>query len=225
MGQVRPGLGCLAGRTRVFLPPIMAESSQWPQHVLKRFEIVPPNPRDSDFYAPWNKLLNTLFPVDSDFTVADFTVAPQSYPLSSSRDSIDFAIEHTVLLGDAPVLVVETKEPGRIRHPSVRVDADRQIRERLMDLTPSCPLRTLRAFSTFGTSLAFYYRDKDGFTQPPAISRSQVYDTDMAPIEWWRYDVLEAQGAGLLREQVNIIKEECSKIAAWSVTRIMITWN
>ncbi|KAH9958035.1 hypothetical protein BC827DRAFT_1137014, partial [Russula dissimulans] len=145
----------------------------WPQHVLKPFQTVPPNPRETDFYAPWNKLLNTLFPVDSDFTVAP-------HPLPHSRDSIDYA----VLLGDAPVLVVEIKEPGKIRHASVRADVDRQIRDRLIDLAPSCPLRTLRAFSVFGTSLAFEYKDKGGFTQPPAIPRLPVYDTDVAPIEW-----------------------------------------
>lgn len=60
----------------------------WPEKVTKRFSTIPPNARENDFYAPYNKLLYTLFPADS-----DYTVAPQSYSLLDSRDSVDFIIE------------------------------------------------------------------------------------------------------------------------------------
>ena len=45
----------------------------WPQHVLNRFATIPVNPRENDYYVPYNKLLNILFPADSPFTVGPQT--------------------------------------------------------------------------------------------------------------------------------------------------------
>jgi len=89
----------------------------------------------------------------------------------------------------------------------------------LGDLIPACPIRTLRAFSAFGTSLAFYHKEKGKVTQPPTILPPRGYETNVAPTKWWRYDILRAEGAEFFREQVNVIKEECARIEAWSVIR------
>jgi len=153
----------------------MAES-QWPHHVVKRFQTVPPNPRENDFYAPYNKLLHTLFPPDS-----EFTVAPERYPFSQSHDSIAF--EYTIYFGGGPVLLVQMKEPGRIYLPSAREEADKQARFRLLDPTPMCPLRTLRAFSAFGTSILLQGERQ---LQPTSCYSTGVDKIDVAPIEWWR---------------------------------------
>ncbi|KAI9457018.1 hypothetical protein BJY52DRAFT_1274530 [Lactarius psammicola] len=48
---------------------ISVAEPQRPYHVLRRFQTIPPNPRESGFYAPHNKLLHTLFSADSGLTV------------------------------------------------------------------------------------------------------------------------------------------------------------
>ncbi|KAK6971404.1 hypothetical protein R3P38DRAFT_3142963 [Favolaschia claudopus] len=123
----------------------------WPESVIRRFRAVPENPRENDLYGPWNKLLSCLFPPAS-----DFTVAPQSYILTTSRQTADFVVEYEVHYKNIPVLIVEIKPPGNLRLPSAREEADLQIRRRIRDLSSDCLHPTLHAVSAFGTRLAFY---------------------------------------------------------------------
>ena len=120
-------------------------SCPWPPQVIKRFSTIPVNARENDFYAPYNKLLYSLFPADS-----NFTVAPQSYTLLDSRDSVNFIIELEVLLEDKPVCFLEIKEPRKIILKSSRTEADNQMRKRMGDLAPICPLDTLSVHSAHG---------------------------------------------------------------------------
>ena len=49
---------------------ISTSSTMWPDKVIRQFNSVPVvNPSESDFHGPYNKLLCTLFPADSDFAV------------------------------------------------------------------------------------------------------------------------------------------------------------
>ncbi|KAJ6486510.1 hypothetical protein C8R47DRAFT_1128647, partial [Mycena vitilis] len=132
------------------------KATTWPDSILRRFTAVPANPRENDLYGPWNKLLTYVFPPAS-----DFTVAPQSYLLSTSRETADFAVEYEILYNNVPVLIVEIKPPGNLRLPSAREEVDNQIRRRLRDLSVDCLLPTLHAVSAFGTQLAFYRKAKD----------------------------------------------------------------
>ena len=112
----------------------------WPPRVLRQFAKVPNAPSESDFHGPYNKLLNTLFPVDT-----EFTVVPQYLP--GSRESEDFVVMFEVLLEDKPVFVLELTQPGNLRWDSTREIADLRIRSRLRDLArwsyfivSDCPL-------------------------------------------------------------------------------------
>ena len=99
----------------------------WPEKVLRQFATVPPNPTESEFQAPYNKLLNTLFPVDS-----GFVVVPQYLP--DSRNATDFIVMYEILLVDKPVFVLELKPPSHLKTLSKRQAADEQIRMRMGDL-------------------------------------------------------------------------------------------
>ena len=123
--------------------------SPWPPQILKRFSTIPINARENDYYGPYNKLLNGLFPADS-----DYTVVPQSYSLLDSRDSVDFIIEFEILLEDKPVFFLEIKEPRKMILKSARTEADNHMRKRMGDLAPLCPLDTLHGVSAFGTCLS-----------------------------------------------------------------------
>ncbi|KAJ7108777.1 hypothetical protein C8R44DRAFT_857673 [Mycena epipterygia] len=181
--------------------------ADWPDSVLRRFRAVPPNPRENDFYGPWNKLLSYLFPPAS-----DFTVAPQSYPLSTSRETADFVVEYEILYNNVPVLIVEIKPPGNLRLPSAREEADIQIRRRIRDLSEDCLLPTLHAVSAFGTQLAFYSMAKGQQIVPDRIPPDPTLLTDTAPLRLWSCDVLQDEGRQRFRSMVTEIEQACESL-------------
>jgi hypothetical protein len=118
----------------------------WPQPFLTCFATIPVNPRENDYYAPYNKLLNILFPADG-----PFTVGPRTRPIAEPRDFIDFVVEYQVFWGDAPVFILEIKTGPKLGLVSAREEADLQIRSRVRDLVSICPLSCkLHAVSAIG---------------------------------------------------------------------------
>ncbi len=107
----------------------------WPEKVIRQFQTIPPNPIESDFHGPYNKLLYTLFPSDT-----DFTVVPQYLQPASSKSS-DYIVAFEILLENRPVFILELKKPADLAWKSSRQAADVHIRERLADLAGQ-----LRAF-------------------------------------------------------------------------------
>jgi hypothetical protein len=112
----------------------------WPPKVLAGFtklSNLSDPPSEADYHGPYNKLLYTLFPAET-----DFTVVPQYLPGSS--ESADFIVMFEVLLVDKPVLILEPKLPGQLRYPSTREAADLQVRSRMRDLAgQSCSFYSL----------------------------------------------------------------------------------
>ncbi|KAF8235420.1 hypothetical protein L208DRAFT_1392606 [Tricholoma matsutake] len=178
----------------------------WPLTIRNRFATIPANPRENDYYAPYNKLLNFLFPVDS-----PFTVGPQTHPIAESCESIDFIVEYQVFWGDAPVFILEIKTGPKLGLLSAREEADLQIRRRLRDLVGICPLPKLNAVSAIGTKLCFYTAD-DRVITPPRIVADDQFTIDTAPRERWDCDVLEAEGAARLKAIVHEIQQTCAQL-------------
>ena len=104
----------------------------WPDKVLRQFATVPANPSEGDYHAPYNKLLHTLFPTDT-----DFVVSPQFIP--DSRGSADVIVMFEVLYQNLPVLILELNPPGHLSLVSKRRAADLQIRSRFTDAVGECP--------------------------------------------------------------------------------------
>ncbi|KAH9012883.1 hypothetical protein EDB84DRAFT_1534531 [Lactarius hengduanensis] len=182
--------------------------THWSSKVTKRFSAVPVNAREDDYYAPYNKLLNSLFPPDS-----DYTVAPRSYTVLNSHKSVDFNIGFEVLLEDKPVLFLEIEEPRRIALMSAREEVDDQMRKRMRDLAPACPLEILNGVSAFGTRLSFYTYDKQTRVIIPArISLHPHMETDTAPLDRWDYNLLEDEGAERFQNLVSEIKRKCDQL-------------
>jgi hypothetical protein len=99
----------------------------WPEKVIRQFNTVPANPSESDYHGPYNKLLYTLFPPDS-----DFVVVPQYLP--DSHNAADFIVMFEILLENRPVFILELKPPNHIDLLSRRQAADDQVRSRLADI-------------------------------------------------------------------------------------------
>ncbi|KAF8197756.1 hypothetical protein K438DRAFT_1584923 [Mycena galopus ATCC 62051] len=178
----------------------------WPKNILHPFATVPPAPYDVDFYGPYNKLLYHLFPADT-----NFLVSPGRYPCPPRRScsSDAAAVEFTVLYNDMPVLLLQVKAPDTLRWPSAREDAVAENRRRLRDLRPLCPLPKLYAVSAFGTKLRFYAANKSvnndsaggGVDPPPSPSDGRGFGGAI-PLNRWNSDVLEEEGANLLKQAV-----------------------
>jgi hypothetical protein len=99
----------------------------WPEKVIRQFQTIPPNPIESDFHGAYNKLLNTLFPPDT-----DFTVVPQYLKPASSKS--DYIVTFEILFENKPIFILGLEKPADLKFISSRQAADVQIRERLGDL-------------------------------------------------------------------------------------------
>ena len=142
------------------------------------------------FYGSWNRLLNTLFPVDT-----MFEVVPQ-FPAVTAHEAVDFVLLLLVYVRVTPVFVVEVRPPADFPLASKREEADNQLRRLFRDLAPDLKIRVLQGVSAFGTKVAFYtYRQDNHRLEPERIvpDPSLLTDTDLK--EWWGYDVLEEEGA------------------------------
>ncbi|TFK57236.1 hypothetical protein OE88DRAFT_1650873 [Heliocybe sulcata] len=102
----------------------------WPPQIIRQFEKVPPNPSEREYYGPYNKLLCTVFPPDT-----DFTVVPQYMPILDDLNSAANCLAmFEVQFADKPVFAVELKPSGHLRCPSARKVADQQVRCRIWDI-------------------------------------------------------------------------------------------
>jgi hypothetical protein len=202
----------------------------WPEKIQRQFDIALARGNDAlenVMHAPYNKLLNTLFPVDT-----DFTVIPNFQEINSNKGA-DYLVTFEVFLENKPVFVLQLKREKDLGLKSKRTAADDQLRARLGDLIGKklflssgncaiylrfaieyCPLDVLRGVSAFGTKLCFYSITKEGLVWPKHIPSSALYVSDTAPIERWNFDILTAEGEGELRRIVQGIFEQCAQLEA-----------
>ncbi|KAJ7776984.1 hypothetical protein DFH07DRAFT_1056609 [Mycena maculata] len=165
----------------------------WPQAIMYPFESLPDGAQDTEFYGPYNKLLYHLFPADT-----NFVVSPGVYPPRNT----DPAVEFTVFYNHMPVLLLQIKPPDHLRWASAREQADTENRRRLRDLVPLCPLPKLYALSAFGTKLRFYAAANEGIDPPASPLDARNFVADTIPASRWNSDILEEEGANLLKQTV-----------------------
>ncbi|KAF8492422.1 hypothetical protein F5888DRAFT_1619057 [Russula emetica] len=164
----------------------------WPAKVQRQFDIAQAAGNDTlenVLHVPYNKLLNTLFPVDT-----DFTVIPNFQEINSTKGA-EYLVTFEHFLKNLPVFVLLKREKNfSVR--SKRTAADDQLRGRLGDLIDACPLPVLHGVSAFGTKLCFYSITKVGLVSTEYIPASPQYVTDTAPVDRWDYDILTDEGDG-----------------------------
>ena len=60
--------------------------------------------------------------------------------------------------------------------------------------------------------LSFYTMPPGGVITPARIPRDPVHINDVAPVQRWNLDVMDAAGEVRLRQVVDRIKEECANL-------------
>ncbi|KAH9014652.1 hypothetical protein EDB85DRAFT_2028984, partial [Lactarius pseudohatsudake] len=176
----------------------------WAKTILSQFQMVSKNPSRAEFHGPYNKILYSLFPADT-----DFTVFPRFVPDRDSAPLRRFGYE--VRLDDRPVFLLELKRPGDLRYSLKRREADQEIRESMEVLRGEIPLPVLHAVSAFGTGLCFY-KMHDSDNQPIERLDSPIPShpkgaTGTVPQECWAIDILGKEGEERFKSVVEEIKE------------------
>lgn len=161
----------------------------------------------SEYYGPYNGLLNDLFPKQE-----HYMVVPQ-YKRPAQLTSVDFTTIFLVQQQKHPVFFIEIKPAGHIHNVAPRASADKQMRERFEDLGDRVKIPILYGVSAIGTKLCFYkYTKETGDLEPELILGSARRVIDTAPINRWDVDILTPQGEQRLREVVGHVKGMCTQM-------------
>jgi hypothetical protein len=99
----------------------------WTRKILRQFRLIShedSSPFDPCFHGPYNTLLYTLFPADT-----DFSVFPRYKP-GSEDAPLRFFLD--VLYKEKLVFMLEHREPQEMRY--MRDRADLELRQRIEDL-------------------------------------------------------------------------------------------
>ncbi|KIL60397.1 hypothetical protein M378DRAFT_168129 [Amanita muscaria Koide BX008] len=148
-----------------------------------------------------------------------FEVAPQH--LSHSSDAVDFVILLFICANTSPVFIVEAKQPAEFipSRNSKRQEADSQMRQRFLDVAADLRIPVLlHGVSAFGTKITFYRYNRDvSVLEPRRITADPETLADSAPGDWWRWDILEKEGAAKFRQIVEAVKGMCAELehVAW----------
>ncbi len=177
---------------------------------MESFQSVKPE-LESDFTpAAYNKLLNTLFPVNTPYTVFPQVHRHEDNSTPSSRTTF------TVYYKNTPVFLLDLHPYPNLARISTREIADNHIRMHVRDLLPYCPLPALYALSAFGTRLAFYTITPGSPILFLCAPLRRILPTRTrrvgAPADWWDCDLLDDDGAIRLKEVVNKIRNQCENL-------------
>lgn len=171
----------------------------WPEFITSQFELVNKfTTEESDYYGPFNALLNQLFPA-SEY----YQIAPQFKRVAGS---INFTIIYLIARRKVPVFFIELKT--HVAYDTDSKAADDQTRDRVLDFTAgSIPIPKLYGLSALGTRFCVYeYTVANRSLTPTRIVPHPELATDTAPKERWNLDILEPQGEARLKEVVGHIK-------------------
>jgi hypothetical protein len=181
----------------------------WPQWVIESFGIAN-QPQfatnENVYYGPYTRLLYHLFGLEG-----PFEISPQCRTIPQTPDdSIDDVALFTVEFDKRPVFFIQVKAPASFALDSERKNADDQMRDRFLKLRDNLVTPRLPGISAFGTRMAFYeYVPATNTLTPRAISPDPKCVNDVAPVERWGYDLLEADGIAQIRRVAEDVKAMC----------------
>ncbi|KAF9102727.1 hypothetical protein BGX27_010872 [Mortierella sp. AM989] len=153
---------------------------------------------DQEYYAPFNALLNNVFPF-----AEHFAVAPQTYP--NPREPGDYLIELLLLANDNVVGGVQIKRESDIDQEIERRAAHKQVLDRFRTMHHLIHVPAVVMVSAFGRYCRVYRHTLATRTAVPAMTASIERDQ-------WDIDLSRPQGRHQLNAAFNEIKAHARAI-------------
>ncbi|KAF8426558.1 hypothetical protein EV426DRAFT_591821 [Tirmania nivea] len=124
----------------------------WPSKIATLFELatVDGERDESEWYGPYNALLNYLFPVEEDYVIV------LQYKRPEQLKSVDFTTIFVVRRAKYPVFFLEIKATGHIHKPSQRAAADLQIQDQFFNLFDEVQIPIFYGLSALGPRVSVY---------------------------------------------------------------------
>eukprot|EP01012_Entosiphon_sulcatum_P012139 TRINITY_DN17576_c0_g1_i1.p1 TRINITY_DN17576_c0_g1~~TRINITY_DN17576_c0_g1_i1.p1 ORF type:complete len:200 (+),score=19.79 TRINITY_DN17576_c0_g1_i1:64-663(+) len=170
--------------------PALPTTRVIPRPIVDSFTRALGENHESALYAPWNALLNFLFPQWMEVGGMHFEITPQkATPTPDSlRAAMDF--ELVVSNGQEVFLVVEAKPQAHLRNISSREMADIQMRDRLRAHFDPGSKAPLHGISAIGNMIC-HFSIIDGLIAPKRIiNNGDRADFDAAPVDRWALDLV-----------------------------------
>src|SRR5882672_9594345 len=155
----------------------------WPHSVIIQFDAVKPDTMvETEWYAPYNMLLQHFFKYED-----GFVVHPQ-YSLLESQECIDFTTIYIVKWNRHPVFVLEIKPHPNLIDQSRCISTDVQICQHFDKLRCHLVIPQLHPILVMGTMFATYKLDKVSRRMTPEeiISTNEEIVHDLVPQSWWK---------------------------------------
>jgi len=180
-----------------------------PETITEVFELArqPGETDESQYYGPYNVLLNYFFPHEE-----RYVVVPQ-YKRPIELRSVDFTTIFLVKHKAHPVFFVEVKSSSGLRLLSNRKDAHLEMRERFMHLFEDIAIGTLYGASAMGTKICIYKLEMMSRRLTRTIIPSDPeLVTDTVPMNRWNIDLLTSEGEEQFREIVQRVKKMSTEL-------------
>ncbi|KAG0130110.1 hypothetical protein HOY82DRAFT_487257 [Tuber indicum] len=180
-----------------------------PEAIGKAFNLARQNVKadESQFYGPYNALLNHLFPSDE-----EYIIVPQ-YKHSTQLKSVNFTTIFIVRYSQHPTFFIKVKFSGSLYHISSYKEADLQIWDQFKHLFEDIKVEVLYRASTMVLKICIYKLNRVCHQLSPAIIPDYLdLVTDMALIDRRNIDVMTPKGEEQLYIVVWHIKEMSSQL-------------
>ncbi|EAU89941.1 hypothetical protein CC1G_08423 [Coprinopsis cinerea okayama7 len=156
-------------------------SSWFSASIISQFTCLPPHATETDYYGPFNKLLHSLFPPDSRYSVVPRLIPSNTFQTSSGIlppssfgaigagascwSPVQFMYE--IMYEDKPILVVYIKGPNDILYPSMREAVDKVMRSRMRDIQELYSLPSIAGVIFMGRMYCCYVKHGNTAVRPP----------------------------------------------------------
>ncbi|KAF9524128.1 hypothetical protein CPB83DRAFT_732895, partial [Crepidotus variabilis] len=172
----------------------------WINAILEQYTAIDSQSLDErEYYGPYNTLLAHLFPYDDYFQVVPIYRGP------ISPGSIELSTMYIVQKRGCPVFFLEIKPGAHLENAYARWKADEQMREGFRGLIDQLKdfVQRLYGVSVIGTRFSVYsYEKASTMLSPYSIPQNPTILNDRAPVNRWRYDLLEESGEAKIKEVV-----------------------
>ncbi|KAF7760915.1 hypothetical protein Agabi119p4_10324 [Agaricus bisporus var. burnettii] len=180
-------------------------------YVQDLFSKIPADSIESDWFEPWGKTLQLLFPGEHFVCTPPFPLQIDILPIQKDEDETapytPFTIAFASYNPHQIVIYVDIKTRHALHNPSERADADARMRRRFSRYRKSnCASAYMTGVSAFGPRVAFYHFDRQKNDAAVLdLEKGSFYTAaDTPPEGLWNID-LQQGGLDILHARLSSV--------------------